>query len=35
MRGDGNLQIERKARKPAFILLTREMRSGLKWVEVD
>ncbi len=25
----------KKARKPAFYLLTREMRSGLKWGEVD
>ena len=33
--GDGNLRGQRKARKPAFILLTREIHSGLKWVEVD
>jgi len=34
-RGDGNLRARRKAGEPAFILLTREIHSGLKWVEVD
>jgi hypothetical protein len=33
--GGGNLRGQRKAGKPAFILLTREIHSGLKWVEVD
>jgi hypothetical protein len=33
--GKGNLRGQRKAAKPAFILLTREIPSGLKWVEVD
>ena len=33
--GDGNLRGQRKAYKPAFILLTGEIHSGLKWVEVD
>ena len=33
--GTGIYEAERKAGKPAFILLTREIHSGLKWVEVD
>jgi hypothetical protein len=33
--GTGIYEAKEKARKPAFILLTREIHSGLKWVEVD
>jgi hypothetical protein len=35
MRGAGKLRGERKARKPAFISLTRGTQNGLKWVKVD